>query len=107
VEVEVLEAGEEVVVWLRGEAYVAEAGVLETALLRLVARRPRRVIFDLSELRFLSSLALGVVVAYRHLAVRTGVHVYLAPNLHPAVRKALNRAELMNLFEAVGGVRRN
>jgi hypothetical protein len=37
-EIEVIEAGQEVVVSLRGEAGVAEAGVPEASLLRLVAR---------------------------------------------------------------------
>ena len=102
-EVEVLEAGEEVVVWLRGEAGVAEAGVLETALMRLLTRRPACVIFDLSELRFLSSLAMDVLVDYRHATVLAGIHVYRAPELYPAVRETLHRVGLMDLFETVGG----
>jgi anti-anti-sigma regulatory factor len=81
---------------------VAEAGVLESALSRLVARRPARVIFDLSGLRLLSSLALGVLADYRRAAVRAGVRVGRASNLHPAVREALDHAELMDLFEVVG-----
>src|SRR5262245_43013350 len=56
-EVEVHETGPEVVVRLRGEAGVAEAGALEAALLPVVARRPGCVTFDLSELAFISSLA--------------------------------------------------
>jgi len=43
--IEVIEAGQEVVVSLRGETGVAEAGVLETSLLRVAARRPACVIF--------------------------------------------------------------
>jgi anti-anti-sigma factor len=101
-EVEVIEAGQEVAVWLRGEAGVAEAGVLEKALSRLVTRRPARVIFDLSGLRLLSSLALGVLADYRRAAVRAGVRVGRASTLQPAVCEALERAELMHLFEVVG-----
>jgi anti-anti-sigma factor len=88
-----------VVVWLRGEAGVAEARVLEASLSRLVARRPARVIFDLSELRFLSSLAVVVLVGYRRAAVRAGVRVYRAHALHPAVRETLEQTGLMGLFE--------
>src|SRR5262245_36751421 len=47
-EVEVLDTPEGVVVRLRGEAGVLEAAALEAAMLRLVARRPARVTFDLS-----------------------------------------------------------
>jgi anti-anti-sigma factor len=90
-----------VVVRLRGEAGVTEAGVLETSLLRVVARLPTCVIFDLSELRFLSSLALGVLASYRRAAVRTGVRVCRATALHPPVREALDRAGLLDLFDAV------
>jgi anti-anti-sigma factor len=102
-EIEILEAGQEAVVRLRGEAGVGEAGVLETSLLRLVAWRPAGVIFDLSELHFLSSLAVGVLATYRRAAVRAGVRVRRASALHPAVREALDRSELMDLFESVGG----
>jgi hypothetical protein len=71
--------------------------------LRVVARRPARVIFDLSDLRFLSSLAMGVLATFRRAAVRAGVRVCRATPLHPPVREALERAELMDLFEVVGG----
>jgi anti-anti-sigma factor len=104
-EIEVLDSKEGVVVRLRGEAGIAEAGALETALLRLAARRPAGVTFDLSELLFLSSLATGVLEAYRHAAVRAGVRVRLAPGLHPAVREALTRAGLIDRFEAAPGAR--
>jgi len=100
-EIEVVEVGREIVVRLRGEAGVAEAGVLETSLARVLVRRPARVIFDPSELRFLSSLAMAVLVSYRRAAVRAGVRVCLATALHPAVRAALDRAKLMDLFEVV------
>jgi hypothetical protein len=61
------------------------------------------VTFDLSELAFISSLAMGTLVSYRRTAVRAGTRVCLSPELRPAVREALERAELLSLFEAVGG----
>jgi anti-anti-sigma factor len=79
---------------------VAEAGELEAALLPLAARRPGRVTFDLGGLEFISSLAMGVLVSYRRAAARAGTEVCLAPDLHPAVREALDRAELLSLFDA-------
>jgi anti-anti-sigma factor len=98
-EIEVVETAEGVVVRLRGEAGVTEASVLDASLLRLVARRPVCVTFDLRELWFISSLAIGVLTAYRSTAVRTGTRVCLAPDVHPGVREALDIAEVMNLFE--------
>jgi anti-anti-sigma factor len=100
--IEVLDAKEGTVVRLRGEAGIAEAGALEATLSRLSARRPACVTFDLSALACISSLALGVLKAYRHATVRAGARVHLAPDLHPAVRAALDRAELTSLFEVAG-----
>src|SRR5262249_54859444 len=76
------------------------AAALEAHLLRLVARRPECVTFDLSELLLFSSLAVGVLEGYRHAAVRAGTRVCLAPRLHPAVRGTLDRVGLSALFEA-------
>src|SRR5262249_6373893 len=102
-EVEVHDTGLEVVARLRGEAGVPEAAALEASLLRLAARRPACVRFDLSELAFISSLAMGALVSYRRGAVRAGTRVCLSPELRPAVREALERAGLMELFETPGG----
>ena len=79
-----------------------EADALETVLLRLAARRPACVIFELSKLESISSLAMGLLVAYRRAAVRAGGRVGLAADLQPGVREALDRAQLMSLFEDVG-----
>jgi anti-anti-sigma factor len=97
--VEVVETPEGLVVRLSGEAGIPEAGALEAAVSRLVARRPACVTFDLSELRLISSLAMGVLVAFRRAATRAGARVCLVPDLRPAVREALERAELLSLFE--------
>jgi hypothetical protein len=71
-------------------------------LLRLLARRPPWVTFDLSELGSISSLAMGVLESHRRAAVRAGARVGLMPELHPSVRAALVEAELLDLFEVVG-----
>ena len=101
--IEAHDTPEGMVVRLRREAGVVEAGALEAALLRLAARRPAKVTFDLSELELISSLAMGVLSAYRRGVVRTGGRVCLAPELRPMVREALNRAELLSLFEVGRG----
>jgi anti-anti-sigma factor len=102
-EIEVSHADQKVVVRLRGEAGVAEASMLETALVRVLARRPACVLFDLSELRFLSSLAMGALASYQRAAVRAGARVCRATALHPMVREALERAELLGIFEVIDG----
>ena len=75
------------------------ADALLGALQAPAARRPAVVTLDLSQLRSISSLAMGVLVAYRRSVVRTGGRVRLTHELQPAVREALTRAELLELFE--------
>jgi anti-anti-sigma regulatory factor len=71
------------------------------SLLRLVARRPPQMTFDLSRLRFVSSLAMGVLMTYCRAAIRAGARICLGPGVQPMVREALTRADLPGLFEAV------
>jgi anti-anti-sigma factor len=92
----------EVVVRVSGEAVLATASALEAGLLRVAARRPPLVTLDLSQLGFISSLAMGVLVTYRRGVVRSGGRVRLAPDLQPTVREALERAGLIDLLE-IGG----
>jgi anti-anti-sigma regulatory factor len=86
---------------LRGEAGVAEASVLESALVAVLVTRPACVTFDLSQLVFISSLAMGPLLTFRRAALRAGARVRLAPGLQPAVSEALERAQLLGLFEAL------
>jgi anti-anti-sigma factor len=100
VEVAIHATPEEVIVHVKGEATVVAASTLDACLLPLTARRPRLVTFDLSELRCLSALAMGVLMRYRRAVVRAGGRVRLALTLQPQVREALGRAELLELFAA-------
>ena len=102
-EVEVLDTAESVEVRLRGEAGVPEATALETAMFHLLVRRLAFVTFDLSGLRSVSKPALDALVDFCRAAVRAGTRVGLAPELQPAVRQGLNKAEVLGLFEAVSG----
>ena len=70
-----------------------------SGLLASTARRRAVVTLDLSELRLLSPLALGVLVAYRRSVVRGGGWVRLAKEMQPAVKEMLARADLFDLFE--------
>jgi anti-anti-sigma factor len=99
VEVAVSQTADGLVIRVKGEARVDCAGALLAGLLAPAARRPPVVTLDLSELRSISSLAMGVLVAYRRGVVRAGGRVRLAEDLQPAVREALARAELFDLFE--------
>jgi anti-anti-sigma factor len=98
IEVGIDEAPGKVVVRIAGEASLRQADKLTAALLGLSARRPSLVTLDLSRLSFLSSLAMGVLVAFRRGIVRAGGRVRLAAAPQEPVREALARAELLNLF---------
>jgi anti-anti-sigma factor len=104
VEVEVSEAPGQMVVRVAGEASFELAGDLEGVLLRLSLRRPPRVTLDLSGLTFVSSLAMGVLVAFRRGVVRAGGRVRLAAALQRPVRESLERAGLLTLFGPPEGV---
>ena len=76
-----------------------EVGALEDSLLPLAGRCPKSVTFDLIELRFISSMAIDVLVHFRRAAVRRGVLVYLAPDMRPEVRDVLQVTGVLDLFE--------
>jgi anti-anti-sigma factor len=99
VEVTVNETADGTVIRVKGVAGVKQSGALLSGLLTPAARRPAVVTLDLSGLGSISSLAMGVLVAYRRGVVRAGGRVILAVGLQPAVREALARAELFDLFE--------
>jgi anti-anti-sigma factor len=93
------QTAEGLVVRVKGIAGVKEAGALESGLMRSLARRPSAVTLDLSNLRSISCLAMGVLMSYRRGLRRADSRVYLADRLQPAVREALEQADLLNVFE--------
>jgi anti-anti-sigma regulatory factor len=97
--VEVSRTHDGVVLRVKGEARVECAGALLAGLLG-PGRRPGEVTLDLSELRSISPLAVGVLAAYGRSVARAGGRVRLAGALRPAVSQSLARAELFALFEA-------
>jgi len=103
IEVGIDEGPGEVVVRLSGEAGVGQAGELAAALLRLSARRTPLLTLDLSELCFISSLAMGLLADFRRGVVRSGRRVRLAAGLDESVRETLNRAGLLALFSLPDG----
>jgi anti-anti-sigma factor len=83
---------------IRGEASFDQAEVLSAQLLRVPLDGTWLVVLDLAELTFLSSLGMGVLVAYRRGLCRRGVELRLA-NVKAHVWLALETAVLGKLFE--------
>ena len=98
IEVTIERSPAEMVICIKGEATTSSAQTLEFGLLRPTAMRPPLVTLDLSELRFLCSLAMGVLVAFRRGVARWGGRVRLRPVFCAEVREALERAGLLELF---------
>jgi anti-anti-sigma factor len=84
-------------VTLRGEASFDQAEVITAQLLRIPLDSYSLVVLDLAGLTFLSSLAMGALVAYRRGLCRRGVEVRLA-NVAAQVWLALESAGLGTLF---------
>jgi anti-anti-sigma factor len=93
------ETADGMVIRVKGVAGVKQSTALLSGLLAPAARRPSVVTLDLSDLRSISSLAMGALVTYRRGVVRTGGRVLLGHDLQPAVREALGRAGLLDLFD--------
>ena len=89
---------EGVVVRIAGDAGLQSIDILQTQLNRLMAKRTPLVVFDLSELRFISSLALGAFVEFNRGMNRNGCSVRLAA-LQPLVFKAFQHAMLDTVLE--------
>ena len=82
---------------IQGEAGFEQAEVLSAELLRIPLDGYSLVVLDLAELTFLSSLAMGALVAYRRALGRRGVELRLA-NVQAQVWLALESAGLGTLF---------
>jgi len=95
---------EGLVVRVQGVAGVKQAGALEAGLANSMLRRPALVTLDVGKLRSISALAMGVLMNYRRGLLRANGRVRLAYPLQPAVREALERADLLHLFEKASTV---
>jgi anti-anti-sigma factor len=87
-----------VIVRLEGQADLNTIDRMESALVRLVIRHTPLAVLDCSELTFLASLAMGVLVTFHRARARWGGRVVIA-GVRPEVYEALRRAGLTDLFQ--------
>jgi anti-anti-sigma factor len=81
-----------------GAACTTNLGPMDSHLTRMLACRPQRVVLDLSELTFLSSMAMGWLLRLRRDLARWNGRVIIACAL-PSIRESLETARLAELFE--------
>jgi anti-anti-sigma factor len=90
------------VVSAAGEA-VVDLEPLVSTLQTVGARRPQAVVIDLSQLTFMSSLAMGVILAFRRNVLAHGGRVKVAA-VQPLVLDSFRRARLDKVFDLVDSV---
>lgn len=90
-------------VCIRGQADTAAVAEIERAFLRVAAGRPRLVVLDLSEMSFVSSLAMGLLVTLHKAVTRQGGQLRLAA-VQPLVAAAFARVRLLELLEVCDSV---
>ena len=81
-----------------GEAGLADYDELDMHLRRLADRNAPVTILDLAGLKFISSLGMGALVAFRNSLVRHGHKAKIA-GMQPMVHEAFERARLIEMFE--------
>jgi len=97
---EVVHRPDMLIVAIKGEASADQAEELESRLLRAPVAAQPLVVLNLTELTFLSSLAMGALVGYRRTLLRRGVDLRLA-NLQARVWLALEAAGVAELFPTI------
>jgi anti-anti-sigma factor len=96
--VTITELPQGVVLRLEGSASFNNLNPLQFALTRLVARRTPLAVLDFSELTFIASLAMGVLVTFRRDLGRWGGRVRIAA-ARPEIYEVMQAAGLAELFE--------
>ena len=86
------------VVALRGQAGVPESPALTEVIILLAAARPAKLLFDLSNLTFISSLSLGELASLAAALRKFKSRLALA-GVSPQIRSALHRARLDRQYE--------
>jgi anti-sigma B factor antagonist len=89
------------VIYVTGELDMLTGPLLEDHLTKLLAARPQRLVINLSEVAFLGSTGLAVLIGARHTAAQQGTMLQLSGISHRAVARPLQITGLDRLFETV------
>ena len=95
--------GDAVIVSVRGEIDLQNSPELRTELLDLLAKHaPQRLVINLSQVPYMDSSAIAVLVELLQKVRKTGGRVFLT-NLQPRVKGLLEIARLGSIFGIVEG----
>lgn len=90
-------------VHITGELDMLTGPPLKEHLNKLLGTRPERVVVDLSQVTFLGSTGLAVLIGARHIALEQGTTFQLSGISHRAVARPLQITGLDRLFETPPG----
>lgn len=90
--------GETTIVSVSGEVDLHSSPDLRTAIIDVLGRKPRRLIIDLSNVRYMDSSGVGTMVEAKRRADRGGGQLVLA-GLQPRVQSLLEIAQLDRFFD--------
>lgn len=96
-QMEVEQRGEAAVVRLAGSIHMNACEQLQSELIRLIDRPTRKLVVDLSALRFICSLGLGALVA-AHLRSRHHKGAIRLVSPDPSIRALLEITKLVKIF---------
>jgi anti-anti-sigma factor len=99
--IEVVDAADQVVVYVHGDLDIATAPQLRQVVTDLARTRPRRVVLDLGRCRFLDSAGVGAIVLGVQL-LGAGVPArFLLKNLHRMPRRVLDIVGLLGVVPVI------
>ena len=94
---DIVQTEQAVLVTFNGDGSAANAQVMEMAVTRLCALRPRTIVLDFANLKYIASLCMGCLVALRRSVTAHGGTVRIAAATDD-VALALRRAKLDLIF---------
>ena len=96
-DVQTVRTGKRIIVHVRGDAGLANVSRLEAELTNLASQRPPLVVIDLSDLTFIASRGMGVLMGFhRRMELQNGKVRIAAPPSR--VRDAMEIARLHTVF---------
>lgn len=86
------------IVELEGEAGSAEAWEVQAVVSRVIEARPKAIVFDMTRLSFISSLALAELIRLANELARFNTRVSLA-GMQPKIREVLHVLRIDQYYE--------
>lgn len=104
IKITTVDRGGATVMTVRGDLSLGAIEEFEMAINTLAGKRPKLAVFDMTDVSFVSSLAMGSLVSLHHsMKSTTGGRIVLA-GLQPMIRRAFETAKLNQLIGLVDSV---